>query len=155
MGRVKRGHHGRCVCVTSRSGMCQVSLANMKSIFSNAKLFNIDISNWDVSSVTNMDVMFSGAASFTHTLCGTAWANSKATKEDMFVGSFGSISQAVCDHCVLAAVQNRAPKCHRHLPRIVPTRRLLRRPAWTNRGVGRVQRDRYERHLLERSIVQR
>jgi surface protein len=33
-------------------------------MFSNANIFNSDISNWNVSSVTNMDSMFSNAYSF-------------------------------------------------------------------------------------------
>ena len=36
----------------------------MTGMFSNANLFNQDISNWDVSNVRNMKAMFSGAESF-------------------------------------------------------------------------------------------
>ena len=50
----------------------------------NALLFNIDISNSDVSSVMHVDNMFKGVESFKHKPCGTAWVNSKSTKEDMF-----------------------------------------------------------------------
>ena len=70
-------------------------MTNMEGVFAHAESFDSDISTWDVSSVANMDDIFSGAASFTHNLCGAAWTNSKATKEDIFVESSGSISQAV------------------------------------------------------------
>ena len=36
----------------------------MSSMFSNAPLFNQDLSTWDTEKVTNMDSMFSGAVSF-------------------------------------------------------------------------------------------
>ena len=36
------------------------------------------------------------AISFNQQLCGAAWVHSKATKEEMFEGSLGSIPQAVC-----------------------------------------------------------
>ena len=68
----------------------------MHGMFEDAISFNRDISKWDVSSVTDMDNMFSGAESFSQTLCGDAWVNSKATKEDMFVSSSGSISSTEC-----------------------------------------------------------
>ena len=35
-------------------------VTNMKSMFQNASAFNGDISKWDVSKVTNMDNMFNG-----------------------------------------------------------------------------------------------
>ena len=54
------------------------------------------IAQWNVSSVINMDYMFSDAASFKQELCGDAWVQSVASKTDMFVGSSGSISIAVC-----------------------------------------------------------
>jgi surface protein len=34
------------------------NVTNMECIFSNAKLFNQDISNWNVSKVTNMEFLF-------------------------------------------------------------------------------------------------
>ncbi|MFV0290183.1 MAG: BspA family leucine-rich repeat surface protein [Mangrovibacterium sp.] len=37
---------------------------NMASMFKNAKLLNFDISNWDVSTITDMSYLFSGASSF-------------------------------------------------------------------------------------------
>ena len=61
-----------------------------------ATLFNSDIAKWDVSSVGNMDQMFTSAASFQKQLCGAAWLNSQATKNLMFEDSSGSRSSEVC-----------------------------------------------------------
>ena len=44
-----------------------------------------------------MDRMFFNAASLKHKLCGAAWVHSKASKDLMFAGSPGSISQTVCE----------------------------------------------------------
>jgi len=44
-----------------------------------------------VSSVTNMESMFSDAKLFDRKLCGAAWVHSKALKTDMFEGSKGII----------------------------------------------------------------
>merc|ERR1711939_106752 len=60
-------------------------------MFHDTKPFNQDISEWDVSSVTDMDFMFYRASSFKQTLCG-AWLESKASKKGMFVRSEGRIS---------------------------------------------------------------
>merc|ERR1719174_827844 len=65
-------------------------------MFMDAVAFNIDISKWDVSSVDTMDNMFMDAVSFKQKLCGAAWVHSKASKESMCSGSFGSISSQVC-----------------------------------------------------------
>ena len=70
-------------------------MEEMHGMFWSAVLFNVDISQWDVSSVTNMDQMFFNAAPFNQTLCGAAWVNSKATKRRMFEGSSGSISSGL------------------------------------------------------------
>jgi hypothetical protein len=43
-----------------------------------------------------MKWMFSNASSFQQTLCGVAWVDSNAAKANMFTGSPGSISNAVC-----------------------------------------------------------
>ena len=72
------------------------SVSNMNGMFRDAASFNSDISNWDVSSVTTMDGMFQNAASFNHKLCQAAWVKSKASRKNMFRGSFGSISRTVC-----------------------------------------------------------
>ena len=72
------------------------SVEDMSSMFSCAALFNGDLSKWDVSSVTNMAFMFKDAGSFKRELCGSAWVHSKARKPKMFEGSPGSISKAVC-----------------------------------------------------------
>merc|ERR1712048_1476352 len=60
--------------------------------------FDYDISKWDVISVTNMDQMFSNAASFNHKLCGFSWIRSEASKERMFEGSSGSITSRECSN---------------------------------------------------------
>jgi len=49
-----------------------------------------------VSSVTNMDYMFSRAIAFKRHLCDAAWVHSKASKTMMFARSRGSISPTVC-----------------------------------------------------------
>merc|ERR1712032_299106 len=67
------------------------SAKDMSAMFSGAQSFNLDISDWDVSSVTNMVHMFSRAASFKQKLSGTAWINSKARKDEMFIDSYGAI----------------------------------------------------------------
>ena len=72
------------------------NVLDMSGMFRACIFFNSDISKWDVSSVTNMDFMFALAASFQQKLCGATWINSKATKELMFEGSFGSITSTVC-----------------------------------------------------------
>ena len=69
---------------------------DMSTMFMVAKLFNDDISKWDVSSVTKMDKMFMNAISFKQKLCGAAWVHSKATKDRMFEGSYGLISSTAC-----------------------------------------------------------
>merc|ERR1712032_339511 len=67
------------------------SVKDTSAMFSGAQSFNFDISDWDVSSVTNMAFMFSRAASFKQKLSGSAWVNSKARKDEMFIDSYGAI----------------------------------------------------------------
>ena len=71
-------------------------VTRMDVMFREARSFNGDLSSWDVSRVTNMDFMFRDAKAFKQKLCGTAWVNSKASQRDMFKGSSGSISRKVC-----------------------------------------------------------
>ena len=71
------------------------SVTDMREMFAHAVAFNWDLSKWDVSSVTDMQSMFESSA-FQHQLCGDAWINSEADKTDMFTDSPGSISSTVC-----------------------------------------------------------
>ena len=71
-------------------------VTNMNAMFSYAKSFNQALSSWDVSRVTDMQYMFDEASSFQQTLCGAAWVNSNASKIEMFDASPGSISNTVC-----------------------------------------------------------
>lgn len=59
----------------------------MDSTFKGAEAFNQDISNWDITSVTDFDSMFNGATAFDKSLC---WDASGGTVVDMFTGSSGS-----------------------------------------------------------------
>ena len=73
-----------------------------------------------------MDKMFSRAASFRHKLCGPAWVQSTASKTDMFLGSFGSLSRTVCTSAkhTLATMQT----THRYVSRRPnPERELITR----------------------------
>jgi len=62
-------------------------VTNMSSMFSGASLFNADISGWDVSSVTSMSGMFAGAGAFNADISG--WDVSQVTDMN---GMFASAS---------------------------------------------------------------
>merc|ERR1719174_1142386 len=84
--------------------------------------FNVDLSKWDVSSVTNMAYMFFHAASFNQKLCGADWVSSKASKRNMFGGSSGSISNIVCTIASkafwsTAALKDAVSLCRKEYPR--------------------------------------
>ena len=55
-------------------------------MFTYASQFNADISDWDVSKVTNMINMFKSATAFDQCLTGE-WSESTASKTNMFIGS--------------------------------------------------------------------
>ena len=68
------------------------AVTSMEHMFYSAKSFNTDLSKWDVSKVSSMWGMFYAASSFGQVLYG-AWRSSKATKNEMFIGSSGRISK--------------------------------------------------------------
>ena len=70
------------------------SVTDMNHIFHYASSFNGDISKWEVSKVTKMSFMFWGASSFNQTLCGK-WATSTANRDRMFDGSAGKLCTAI------------------------------------------------------------
>ncbi len=71
-------------------------VTDMSHMFAGAAAFNGDISTWNVARVTDMSTMFYSAKSFKRSLCGAAWFNLKADKTDMFYDSSGSISKSPC-----------------------------------------------------------
>ena len=72
------------------------SVTNMNSMFLGATSFNGDLSKWDVSRVRDMHGMFLGATYFKRRLCQDAWIHSKAKETAMFAGTFGTIARTVC-----------------------------------------------------------
>jgi surface protein len=73
------------------------SVTNMEGMFSRASAFNGDISNWDVSSVTNINSMFDGATAFEQTLC---WDLTSVVERDfMFDGSSGGLGDINDPNC--------------------------------------------------------
>jgi len=58
----------------------------MNSMFYGAELFNANISSWDVSSVTDVELMFAEASTFNQNLCQWKWTLSpNATVTNMFL----------------------------------------------------------------------
>jgi surface protein len=53
-----------CTTLTSVPASLPTGVTNMQNMFTNARVFNGDISNWDVSNVTNMSYMFQFAFVF-------------------------------------------------------------------------------------------
>jgi surface protein len=63
-------------------------------MFNNTALFNQDISNWDVSSVTNMNSMFNNASSFKNTDISSWNFSSLTSATNMFVASGLTINES-------------------------------------------------------------
>ena len=99
-------------------------------MFYGATLFSSDLSKWDVSRVASMDSMFSDAVSFKHKLCGPVWVHSKASKKDMFAGSFGSISRIVCTSAPTRQHVSRWPITERELLSRTPIITPVNMPAF-------------------------
>ena len=75
--------------------------------------------------MTNMDEMFVNAVSFNQKLCGAPWVRSKASQENIFRGSSGSIPRKLCAQASTPAT-DQAP--HQHVPhRPLPGRELIGR----------------------------
>ena len=70
---------------------------DMREMFLGASSYNGDLAKWDVSNVKDMSGMFGGATLFKQKLCGGAWVHSRAKQTRMFEGSSGSISRNVCN----------------------------------------------------------
>ena len=77
---------------------------DMSGMFLGATSFNGDLGKWDVSSVKDMYGMFWGASGFNRKLCGDAWVHCTAKKTVMFVGMSGSISPESCATTINSSV---------------------------------------------------
>merc|ERR1719182_501600 len=77
----------------------------MLTMFFSASAFNVDLSKWDVSRVTNMREMFSGASSFKKTLSGV-WVTSTANKFEMFKNSPGRLCPTSMDSLMTTDTSN-------------------------------------------------
>ena len=100
-------------------------VVDMNNMFNGATSFNCDISVWRVSRVTDMNLMFMDATSFNQQLCG-AWLYSNASKDDMFVGSPGSIAHAVT-MCRGPSPERRGPSPERSEPSLENSESSLER----------------------------
>jgi surface protein len=72
------------------------SVTNMYALFSWISAFNQDISSWDVSSVTNMESMFSGASSFNRDISKWAGPASMTTQNSIFSGATAFQAKFTC-----------------------------------------------------------
>ena len=77
-------------------------VTNMQDMFSGARSFNQDISSWNVSSVTNMFNMFAGAAAFNQDI--SSWNVSNVTDMDSMFQGARSFNQDIGDWNVSSVV---------------------------------------------------
>jgi surface protein len=70
------------------------SVTDMQGMFAGVSTFNSDISNWDVSSVTNMYYMFGGASSFNTNI--SNWNVSSVTYMPEMFAAASSFNQNLC-----------------------------------------------------------
>ena len=70
------------------------SVTNMRGMFHGARSFNMDVSKWDVSSVTDMGQMFRGAVSFNVDV--SKWDVSRVTSMNAMFHGASSFNQKLC-----------------------------------------------------------
>jgi len=73
-------------------------VTNMNNMFYGASVFNQDIGAWNVSSVTNMDYMFNGALAFNQDI--STWNVSSVTNMDYMFYYASSFNQDISTWCV-------------------------------------------------------
>ncbi|MFY9242351.1 MAG: BspA family leucine-rich repeat surface protein, partial [Polaribacter sp.] len=72
--------------VTAEDSLDLTGTTNLTQAFTNAALFNADLSDWDVSGVTNMNKVFAGASNFNGDI--TGWSTGNVTNMSyMFSGA--------------------------------------------------------------------
>jgi len=69
------------------------SATDMNSMFKYATEFNSDVSSWDVSNVIYLDGMFNGASEFNQQMCG--WTVIDTKLNAMFDGSLCSVESCL------------------------------------------------------------
>lgn len=86
-------------------------ITDMEMLFRNTP-FNGDISAWDVSAVTDMYAMFGDANDFNQQLCGQAWIDTNADTNMMFADSGGgAISDVACTLCAAGKFKDNTGTC--------------------------------------------